>query len=67
MWVSPDIQKIFTMKLNNVKIPFSSMILFLDDHIAMTMTMTMNDNERILLPCSRYIDTSNHTHSIHHC
>ena len=25
-----------------------------------------NDNERILLPCSRYIDTSNHTHSIHH-
>ena len=29
---------------------------WLDDH----------DNERILLPCSRYIDTSNHTHSIHH-
>ena len=25
-----------------------------------------DDNERILLPCSRYIDTSNHTHSIHH-
>ena len=28
------------------------------------ITMTMN--ERILLPCSRYIDTSNHTDSIHH-
>ena len=25
-----------------------------------------NDNEYVLLLCSRYIDTSNHTHSIHH-
>ena len=29
------------------------------------ITTTMM-NERILLPCSRCIDTSNHTHSIHH-
>ena len=25
-----------------------------------------DDNEIILLPCIRYIDTTNHTHSIHH-
>ena len=25
-----------------------------------------NDNVSILLSCSKYIDTSNHTHSIHH-
>ena len=25
-----------------------------------------NDNEIILLPCNRYIVTSNHTYSIHH-
>ena len=34
MWVSPDIHIFYTLKLNNVKTPFSGKIVFLDNHIA---------------------------------
>ena len=34
MWNSHDIQVIYTLKLNNVKTPFSGKMLSLDNHTA---------------------------------